>query len=156
MKETKIYENRLKHQVIPNQSMPVPVREFTVTTGGTQSTLQVLTTQLFLLLHFMLYYPGHQATRHCRWVHLPRRWHMSCLGQQDALLAHIPRHTPPARGISKSQLARGPDKDAVPRHSSPGRCLRPRSLGPGGGARANRWQHPPSLLSSPKQTGEHS
>ena len=30
------------HQVIPNQSVPAPVREFTVTTGGTQSTLQVL------------------------------------------------------------------------------------------------------------------
>ena len=27
--------------MIPNQSVPVPVREFTVTTGGTQSTLQV-------------------------------------------------------------------------------------------------------------------
>ena len=28
-------------EVIPNQSVPPPVREFMVSTGGTQSTLQV-------------------------------------------------------------------------------------------------------------------
>ena len=54
--QPKIHSKTLQYQVIPNQSMPVPVREFTVTTGGTQSTLQVFTfpRPLFSVFHAVL------------------------------------------------------------------------------------------------------
>ena len=39
-------------EVIPNQSVPPPVREFMVSTGGTQSTLQVSSSICELLESF--------------------------------------------------------------------------------------------------------